>query len=80
MKPGETMPVFDYLCEECGESFEFLSLTRGETVECPSCGSQRAARQVVSRMSVRGRNQRRGRVVDLSSGACPCGGHARRHH
>ncbi len=71
------MPVFDYLCEGCGEPFEFLTLTAGEAVECPSCGSRRAARQVVTRMSTRGRH---GTVVDMSSGACPCGGHAHRHH
>ncbi len=70
------MPVFDYLCEGCGESFEFMTLSRDEAVVCASCGSDRVARQVVSRMSMRGRH---GTVVDMSSGACPCGGHGHRH-
>ena len=76
------MPVHDYLCEACGASFEFLTLSSAESVACDSCGSDRVSRQVVSRISVRGRNQRHGSVVDLSSGACPCAGHrnGHRHH
>jgi len=73
------MPIHDYHCETCGESFEYLTLARDEAVACAKCGSERVARQVVSRISVRGMSQRRGRVVDLSSGACPCSGHGHRH-
>ena len=71
------MPIHDYRCEACGESFEFLTLSSDESVACATCGSDRVARQVVSRIAVRGANQRRGRVIDMSSGACPC--HARGH-
>lgn len=73
------MPVHDYLCEVCGESFEFLTLSHDEAVACAACGSGHVARQVVSRIAVRGLNQRRGKVVDLSSGTCPCNRHGHRH-
>jgi len=73
------MPVHDYLCEACGDPFEFLTLSRDEAVACSACGSDQVTRQVVSRIAVRGANQRRGNVVDLSSGACPCSGHGHRH-
>ncbi|MDH3231068.1 MAG: zinc ribbon domain-containing protein [Alphaproteobacteria bacterium] len=73
------MPVHDYLCEACGGSFEFLTLSHDEAVACAACGSGRVTRQVVSRIAVRGANQRRGGVVDLSSGACPCSGPGHRH-
>jgi len=73
------MPIHDYLCDACGETFEFLTLSRDDPVACATCGSDRVARQVVSRIAVRGIGQRRGRVVDLSSGACPCSGHGHRH-
>lgn len=67
------MPVYDYLCKACGEDFEFMTLTHDEAVACEACGSGRVARQVVSRVSMRGcNNMRRGSVMDLSSGACPC--------
>jgi putative FmdB family regulatory protein len=76
------MPVHDYLCQACGESFEFLTLSAADTVACESCGSDSVSRQVASRIAVRGRNRHRGGVVDLSSGACPCTGHGpgHRHH
>lgn len=73
------MPVHDYLCKACGECFEFLTLSPGETVVCASCGSDRVSRQVVSRIALRGRSRQRGRVVDLSSGSCPCAGHGPAH-
>ncbi len=73
------MPIHDYHCEACGESFEFLTLPGEDAVSCAACGSDRVARQVVSRIAVRGANQRRGRVIDMSSGACPCSGHGHRH-
>lgn len=32
------MPIYEYLCEDCGNKFEKL-VRRGETgVACPSCG------------------------------------------
>lgn len=39
------MPIFEYLCEECGETFERILLS-GRPIEarCPGCSSGRAAR------------------------------------
>ena len=73
------MPVHDYLCEACGRTFEHLTLPGDDAVACAACESQRVVRQVVSRIAVRGANQRRGRVIDMSSGACPCHGRGHRH-
>jgi putative FmdB family regulatory protein len=32
------MPIFEYLCEDCGSKFEKLVRRNGDAVECPSCG------------------------------------------
>jgi putative FmdB family regulatory protein len=32
------MPVYEYRCRNCGETFEFL-VRAGTTVTCPHCGS-----------------------------------------
>jgi len=43
------MPLYEYICRDCNESFEALVAASrrddgGE--DCPSCGSQRIARKV----------------------------------
>lgn len=42
------MPTYDYLCEECGETFELKATvaeySAGLEAHCPSCGSERAIR------------------------------------
>jgi len=35
------MPLFDYLCQECGKVSEILLTASGNEPECPSCGSGR---------------------------------------
>jgi putative FmdB family regulatory protein len=38
------MPIFEYLCEDCGSKFE--KLVRGsEGVHCPSCGQEHLKQQ-----------------------------------
>lgn len=33
------MPLFDYLCEDCGEIIELLVAGHSELPTCPACGS-----------------------------------------
>jgi putative FmdB family regulatory protein len=73
------MPFYDYLCTACGQVFEALTQPGEARDNCPGCGSRKVSRQVVSRVAVRTSSQRRGRVVDLSSGSCPCRTHTRAH-
>ncbi|MDX9787682.1 MAG: zinc ribbon domain-containing protein [Desulfobacterales bacterium] len=35
------MPLYEYLCMECGKSFELLVLGNSETPRCKDCGSDR---------------------------------------
>ena len=34
------MPIFEYECRKCGESFEKLVKNQSETVQCVKCGGQ----------------------------------------
>ena len=40
------MPIYEYRCRTCGESFEKLvrMSTAIESIECPSCGERQAER------------------------------------
>jgi putative FmdB family regulatory protein len=33
------MPIYEYLCEDCGSKFEKL-VRNGDSVACPSCGER----------------------------------------
>ncbi|HYK58621.1 MAG TPA: zinc ribbon domain-containing protein [Bryobacteraceae bacterium] len=46
------MPIFEYLCEECGNRFERLVLRPGmETLACPACGGAQVTQQVSAFLS-----------------------------
>lgn len=38
------MPIYEFLCKDCGQEFETLVLKNDEKVCCPSCGSDKAGR------------------------------------
>ncbi len=73
------MPYFNYSCDDCGEAFEALTHCDGADVQCPACGAGRLTRQIGTRIAMVTSALQTGRVMDLSSGACPgCSNH--RHH
>jgi putative FmdB family regulatory protein len=39
------MPIYEYLCCDCGQRFEWLT-REGEKPACPSCGKQKLNRQI----------------------------------
>ncbi|EPR43417.1 regulatory protein, FmdB family [Desulfovibrio sp. X2] len=47
------MPMYEYVCEDCGREFEELGSMRDETAPCcPGCGSAKTTR-LVSRHSLK---------------------------
>jgi putative FmdB family regulatory protein len=40
------MPIFDYACRECEQSFETLVLREADSVSCPVCGSADVSKAV----------------------------------
>jgi putative FmdB family regulatory protein len=35
------MPIYEYLCDDCGERYERIVLSRNTAIECPKCASGR---------------------------------------
>ncbi len=58
------MPLYEYLCETCGHSFEKLqSFSKADLPqECPTCGS-REARRKLSSFAVSGGSRQDGSAV-----------------
>lgn len=61
------MPIYEYLCPECGHPFEKrVSFAAADAVQpCPECGSQRTRKQVSLFAS-----HSAGGGVTASTGAC----------
>jgi putative FmdB family regulatory protein len=61
------MPIFEYLCEDCGTKFEKL-VRNGSSVLCPSCG-QNHLKQEFSTFAARAN----GASKEPAMPACPSG-------
>lgn len=44
------MPLYEYVCERCGHSFERLVFHEDDQVECPECSGR--VRKILSRFNV----------------------------
>jgi putative FmdB family regulatory protein len=55
------MPIFEYLCQECGKRFEALMLSAASSKkpECPKCHSKKL-KQEISRFAVAGASAKSG--------------------
>ncbi|HEY3119601.1 MAG TPA: zinc ribbon domain-containing protein [Vicinamibacteria bacterium] len=60
------MPIYEYVCRECGQRFEKLVRSWGETVVCPGCRAEAVEKQVSSFAFAGG-------GPAAGSGGCGCG-------
>jgi putative FmdB family regulatory protein len=51
------MPIYEYLCRQCGNRFEYLLLSSSSPAECPSCHKQDLT-QLVSLCAMTSENTR----------------------
>ncbi len=63
------MPIYEYACEGCGKTFEYLSRRPGdEPHTCPACGRPAPEKQLTGAFSASVKN---------AGGGCPsAGGHS----
>lgn len=64
------MPMYEYLCEDCGTGFEKLVRGSDASVECPSCGEDHVTQQL-STFSARA--SRASTLRPAGPAACPGG-------
>ena len=69
------MPIYEYLCDACGNKFE--KLVRGSEAEvvvsgaCPSCGKQELKQEYSTFAARAGSGSSSGSAVEM--GGCPAG-------
>ena len=69
------MPIYEYICDDCGERYEQIVLSQTQDVVCPSCSSGRHTLQL-SVFSAHGSSSGNGATVNgraAPGGSCACG-------
>ena len=66
------MPLYEYTCRDCSNSFETLvSAKRGEPERCPTCGGQRVERLIA--LPAAGRVIESSTATNCAGDGAPCG-------
>jgi len=66
------MPIFEYLCRDCGHDFEALVLKASETICCPQCRKENLQKKM-STFAFKGSDRFVG--TGSSSGCSSCASH-----
>jgi putative FmdB family regulatory protein len=43
---GSTMPIYEYICDDCKTQFEKLVFNKQQEISCPKCSSKKATIQL----------------------------------
>ncbi len=65
----EVMPIYEYVCRDCGQEFEQLVFNSREVVKCRKCGSGNTEKKM-SLFAMKSGSQFRGTGKKGSSGGC----------
>ncbi|HEY3130795.1 MAG TPA: zinc ribbon domain-containing protein [Acidobacteriota bacterium] len=65
------MPIFEFVCADCGMRFEKILRRAEEAADCAHCHSRNVTRQI-STFAVKSSSETRLNAGD-ESGPCPCG-------
>lgn len=69
------MPIYEYLCDDCGQRYERIVMSRTQSVACPKCASTRQTVQlsVFAAPSSGSKSTSNSSPAPSSGGSC-CGG------
>jgi putative FmdB family regulatory protein len=69
------MPIYEYLCDDCGERYERIVMSRSQAIACPKCASSKRTIQLsVFASPANGSKSSGGSSSAPSSGGGCCGG------
>ena len=67
------MPIYEYVCDDCGTRYEQLILSRTQKASCPRCSSKRHTLQL-SVFSAPAKSGETGNGGGFTGGGSCCGG------
>lgn len=63
------MPIYEYLCEDCGTKFERL-IRNGDVPACPSCGESHLKPELSTFAAHSGGKSRQSEMPSCAGGMC----------
>ena len=66
------MPIYEYVCDECGEHYERLVMNGNTSISCPKCSSGKHTLQLLV-FAAHGNGSKSSAGPSSSGGGC-CGG------
>jgi len=67
------MPIYEYICDDCGEHYERIVMNGNTKITCPKCSSARNTIQLSVFAAPANGSKSSGGFSESSSGGC-CGG------
>jgi putative FmdB family regulatory protein len=65
------MPIYEYLCDDCGERYERIVMSQSQTIACPKCASAKHTIQL-SVFAAPSNGAKSSSSSSASSGGCGC--------
>jgi putative FmdB family regulatory protein len=67
------MPIYEYVCDDCGERYERLVMNQKQAITCPKCASAKHTLQLsVFAAPSNGKSSAGSSASASSGGACGC--------
>lgn len=74
------MPIYEYVCNDCGERYEQIVMSKSQATACPKCASKKHTLQLsVFAAPANGSKSSAGSSAS-SGGSCGCTPHSCRCH
>jgi putative FmdB family regulatory protein len=67
------MPIYEYVCDDCGKRYEQIVLSQSQKVACPSCSSKRHTLQLSVFSAHSGSSGNGASASPVQGGSCACG-------
>jgi putative FmdB family regulatory protein len=69
------MPIYEYICDDCGERYERIVMSQKQAIACPKCESSKHTLQLsVFASPANGNKSSEGSSAAPNSGGGCCGG------
>jgi putative FmdB family regulatory protein len=67
------MPIYEYVCDDCGERYERIVMSKTQAIACPKCESEKRTIQLsVFAAPANGSKSSAGDSAASTGGSCGC--------
>jgi putative FmdB family regulatory protein len=70
------MPIYEYLCDDCGERYEQIVMSKSQAIACPKCASRKRTLQLSVFSAPANGNKSSADSSASSAGSCGCTPHS----